>query len=103
MVGSAELAPGRTADAARPLGLIKAVGAGIGLFGRPAAEFLESYRSRGADKSGVDPAEIEKLIADRKAARGSKDWAAADRIRDELAAQGIVLEDGAGGTTWRRA
>ena len=92
---------GRTADAARPLGLIKAVGAGIGLFGRPAAEFLESYRSRGADKSGVDPAEIEKLIADRKAARGSKDWAAADRIRDELAARDIVLEDGPEGTSWK--
>jgi cysteinyl-tRNA synthetase len=92
---------GRTAATARPLGLIKAVGAGIGLFGRPAADFLESYRARGADKSGVDPAQIEQLIADRKAARGSKDWAAADRIRDELAARNIILEDGPEGTTWK--
>ena len=45
---------------------------------------------------------VEELIADRETARKNKDWAESDRIRDELAAQGIVLEDGAGGTTWRR-
>jgi len=38
----------------------------------------------------------------RVAARKSKDWKESDRIRDELAAQGILLEDGAQGTTWRR-
>jgi len=42
------------------------------------------------------------LIAERLEARANKDWAGSDRIRDELAAQGIVLEDGGGGTTWRR-
>ncbi len=50
-----------------------------------------------------DAGEIEALIAARNAARRSKDFAEADRIRDELAARGVVLEDGAGGTTWRRA
>jgi len=45
---------------------------------------------------------IDALIEERNAARADKDFARADEIRDELDAQGIVLEDGAGGTTWRR-
>ena len=51
---------------------------------------------------GDGDAAIDALIAERIAARAEKNFALADEIRDELAAQGIVLEDGAGGTTWRR-
>ena len=47
--------------------------------------------------------QVEALIAERAAARARKDWKEADRVRKVLSDQGIVLEDGAGGTTWRRA
>ena len=50
-----------------------------------------------------DVALIESLIAKRNNARAEKDWAAADAARDELSAMGIVLEDGPGGTQWRRS
>lgn len=49
-----------------------------------------------------DAAEIEDLIAQRNAARASKNFAESDRIRDELTARGIILEDSANGTMWRR-
>lgn len=46
--------------------------------------------------------EIERLIGERRAARERRDFAAADRIRDDLAERGILLEDGVGGTRWKR-
>jgi cysteinyl-tRNA synthetase len=51
----------------------------------------------------LDEGQIEALIAERIQAKKSKDFARADGIRAELLAQGIVLEDGPAGTTWRRA
>jgi len=54
------------------------------------------------DTSDDEAAEIEALIQERLDARAAKNWARGDEIRDELKARGIVLEDGADGTTWRR-
>jgi cysteinyl-tRNA synthetase len=59
----------------------------------------EAWFRGGAD----DSAAIDELVAARTAARKSKDFVEADRIRGELDALGIVLEDGPGGTIWRRA
>jgi cysteinyl-tRNA synthetase len=53
--------------------------------------------------AGVDPGRVESLIQMRGQARQSKDFAAADRIRDELAAMGVVLKDSKDGTTWEVA
>lgn len=54
---------------------------------------------KGADD---DNSEIETLIAKRAEAKKNKDWVTADAIRNELKEKGIVLEDGAQGTTWKR-
>jgi cysteinyl-tRNA synthetase len=51
---------------------------------------------------GISDQEIVRLIETRTAARAARNWAESDRIRDQLAAQGVILEDGASGTTWRR-
>ena len=50
----------------------------------------------------VDAAEIDELLAQRNAARAAKDFAEADRIRDQLAGMGIVIEDGPDGSRWKR-
>ena len=68
----------------------------LGLLQQDPEKFLQA----GSDDDEV--AKIEALIKQRNEARAAKDWAAADAARNELSAMGIVLEDGANGTTWRK-
>lgn len=80
-------------------GLLKALAAVIGLLEREPQDYL---RAGGSD-DGIDEAAIGALIERRAAAKKARDFAEADRIRDELKAAGIVLDDSPQGTTWRRA
>jgi cysteinyl-tRNA synthetase len=60
-------------------------------------------KAKNVAASGVDSAVVEKLLAARAAARNEKDFASSDRIRDQLAAMGVVVKDSKEGTTWEMA
>ena len=61
----------------------------------------ESFFKQSANDAGLNDEAIQQLIDQRLQARQDKNWGEADRIRDELKAQGVILEDGAGGTSWK--
>ena len=75
--------------------LLVSFGRVLGLFQQTADAFL-------AGASDDDVTEIEDLINQRNQARVDKDWTKADQVRDKLTAMGIILEDAAGKTSWRR-
>ena len=88
-------------------GQLRALAGVLGLLRRPLAEVRRSglqgrEQIAQAAQAGLTEAAINDLIAQRTAAKKSRDFASADRIRAELLSQGVVLEDSASGTVWRR-
>ncbi len=80
----------------------KALAGTLGFFGFRGSE-LRDWQESHATAPALPEAEIETRIAARNAARAAKNWSESDRIRDELAAMGIVLKDSKDGTTWEVA
>ena len=81
------------------LARLRASGAILGLLQQPPADWFEQRKA----ETDLAPADIEGLIEARETARAARNFAEADRIRDDLAGRGILLRDGPDGTTWETA
>jgi cysteinyl-tRNA synthetase len=81
----------------------KASGALLGLMTQTRDAYAANHPRRKVIGRSIDPAKVDALIAARAAARKAKNFAESDRIRDELAAMGVVLKDSKDGTTWEIA
>ena len=79
-------------------GRILAAGNLLGILEQDAVEWLQGTAASGA----ISAADIEALIEERHAAKLAKNYARADEVREELLAQGVVLEDSREGTQWKR-
>lgn len=91
---------GEDLSAASRLGrVLRELGGMLGLLQEEPSDYLQA--STGLAQA--DDAEIEALIQKRQEARAARDFAEADRLRDELLARGILIEDSPSGTSWRRA
>jgi cysteinyl-tRNA synthetase len=82
-------------------GDMRRLGSVLGILKEEPAHFFERRKTDLLQVEGIDVAVVEGLVEARSEARRRKDWAEADRIRDELSAMGILVEDGAGGSTWK--
>ncbi len=80
-------------------GVLRSLGKILGILQDDPEQYLKAAKSRGG---GLSEDEINQLVQQRFEARKKKDWKLADRIRDELKSQGVILEDVAGSTHWRR-
>jgi cysteinyl-tRNA synthetase len=87
-------------QAARLAGLLKALGGILGILQTDPQDYLQAAPAVAGDLTAE---QIEDLLAQRITARQQRNWAESDRIRDMLKERGVLLEDGAQGTTWRRA
>jgi len=85
---------------------LKGLGAIFGILQQDPVAYFQAERGAGESlgefEGGLSGADIDALIEERLQARKDRNFARSDEIRDLLKAQGIVLEDGKGGTTWRR-
>ena len=97
-------AAGDAAGASRRAAALKAMGATLGILQQPPDLYLKRAAAAAPAAGSLTDLEIEELLAERRAARAAKNFAASDRIREQLSAVGVVLEDKPGGVTeWRRA
>jgi cysteinyl-tRNA synthetase len=94
-------AANRATDAAEKRALAESLRAGAWLLGVLAQDPAAWFAAGGPAADGAD-AEIDSLVKQRDALRHERKFKEADRIRDQLAAQGIVIEDAQGGARWRR-
>jgi cysteinyl-tRNA synthetase len=92
---------GRPEETAAFYAALDSMGEELGLWRQTPADFFKTLGSGRDDRP--TPEEIETLVAARGEARAARNWAEADRIRDELQARGILLEDKAGTTAWKFA
>lgn len=96
-----EINRGGTATLAQ-VELLKELGATLGILQQDPEAFLQGQTAGETGEGEISAEQIEQLIAERNAARADKNWGRADEIRDHLIEQGILLDDGRGGTSWRR-
>ena len=81
-------------------GQLQALGACLGLLQLNPAEFLKGRRGESAAQGETQ--EIDRLVSERSKAKAERDFALADRIRQNLYDRGVVLKDAASGTSWER-
>ena len=86
---------------AHALASFRKLGSVLGILEKPAKEYFAAIHEEAAAGLAITPDEIEALIRERTEARKTKNWARADEIRKLLLEKNVLLEDGAGGTTWK--
>jgi cysteinyl-tRNA synthetase len=87
--------------ARRALAAFEQLSAALNLLGDEPRDFINEVKLKRLASLGLSVEEVEALIAERAAAREAKDWAASDRLRDELDARGVVVMDTLEGAEWR--
>jgi cysteinyl-tRNA synthetase len=73
----------------------------LGLLGESVEAFVEEVKAKRLPALGLTAADVEGKLAEREAARGAKDWAQADAIREDLEGRGILVMDTGDGVAWR--